>query len=147
MLAPDRPAIVTDARHATNHQLGVEWPRHGRESRTLERAAFLGGALASGRNDAAAMRRMFLKPPLHSRNYGSGFGTVYTAIYRPVAGTVELAWPGVPPIRQRLDAFVETERRIRFVDGLDPFEAPPSAPARSGAAVSAPDRPERTPAP
>ena len=147
MLAPDRPAIVTAARHATNHQLGVEWPRHGRESRTLERAAFLAAALADRRTDSARLRALLLAPPLHSRGYAAGFGTVYTAIYRPALGTVELAWPGIAPIRQRLDGFVETERRIRFVDGRDPVELSPLTPARSGAAVPAPDRPERTLAP
>ncbi len=147
MLAPDRPAIVTGERHATNHQLGVEWPRHGRESRTVERAAFLAATLAEPRIDTAALRRRFLEAPLHSRRYGAGFGTVYTAFYRPALGTVELAWPGVPPIHERLDAFVETERSIRFVDGLDPFEVPSPIPARSGVAAPAPDRPERTPAP
>jgi predicted choloylglycine hydrolase len=41
LLAPDRPAIVQDLRYATNHQIGVEWPRHARLSQTLERAEFL----------------------------------------------------------------------------------------------------------
>jgi predicted choloylglycine hydrolase len=125
-LAPDRPVVVTDRRVATNHQLGVEWPRHGRESRTLERAAFLGAALADRRTDAAALRAMFLAPPIHSRGYGVGFGTVYTAIYRPAAGTVEIAWPGLDPVRQRLDGFVEGARRIRFTDARNPQEAPPA---------------------
>ena len=46
LLAPDRPPIVTGAPFATNHQLGVEWPRHGRLSQTLERADFLERALS-----------------------------------------------------------------------------------------------------
>jgi predicted choloylglycine hydrolase len=139
MLAPDRPAIVSRARHATNHQLGVEWPRHGRESRTLERGRYLAAALAGPETDGAALRRRFLAPPLHSRRYGAGFGTVYTALYRPAAGTVELAWPGLAPWRQRLDAVVEGTRRIVFADGQDPRPAPGAGRA---AAPAAPD--ERT---
>jgi predicted choloylglycine hydrolase len=143
LLAPDRPAIVTEARHATNHQLGVEWPRHGRDSRTLERAAHLAAVLAGRGIDGARLRRRFLAAPLHSRAYGVGFGTVYTALYRPAAGTVELAWPGLAPIRQRLNGFVEETRRIRFADGEDPREA--AAPARVAAAGRAHN--ERSPRP
>jgi predicted choloylglycine hydrolase len=123
LLAPDRPAIVTEARHATNHQLGIEWPRHGRESRTLERHAALGAALAGGRAELGALRRSFLAAPLHSRGYGAGFGTVYTAIYRPAAGTVEIAWPGLPPMAGGFARFPETRRRIVFSHGLDPWQA------------------------
>lgn len=129
LLAPDRPAIVTDAAYATNHQLGVEWPRHGRESRTLERAAFLGAALHGG----GPLAERFLAPPLHSRGFGSGFGTVYTALYRPQARSVELRWPGLAPLRQSIDAFTETTRHLCFADGHDPWDGP--APT------------ERTPAP
>lgn len=139
LLAPDRPAIVTASRHATNHQLGVEWPKHGRDSRTMEREAFLAEAIAGGRADAAALRRRFLAPPLHSRRYGEGFGTVYTALYRPAAGSVEIAWPGIEPIRQRLDAFAAGVRRIMFSDGRDPREAAPRGRALSAASQ------ERTP--
>lgn len=138
MLAPDRPAIVTPAAHATNHQLGVEWPRHGRDSHTLERDAFLRQTLA-GRPDAAALCGRFLAPPLHSRRYASGFGTVYTALYRPAAGSVEIAWPGLDPIRQGVDAVAEGARRIIFTDGRDPREAAP--PGRAAAPV------QRTPTP
>ncbi len=128
LLAPDRPAIVTGARHATNHQLGIEWPRHGRESRTLERAAYLGARLD---RNARSLARLFLAPPLHSRRYASGFGTVYTALYRPAAGTVELAWPGLAPVRQDFRSFEPGKRVIRFADGHAPWEAarPASGPA------------------
>ncbi|MBP7243003.1 C45 family peptidase [Amaricoccus sp.] len=133
MLAPDRPAIVTAARHATNHQLGVEWPKHGRDSRTLEREAFLAEAVAGGRADATTLRRRFLAPPLHSRRYGEGFGTIYTALYRPAAGSVEIAWPGIEPIRQRLDAFASGVRRITFTDSRDPREVVPEGHGLPGA--------------
>ncbi|MBP7003589.1 C45 family autoproteolytic acyltransferase/hydolase [Amaricoccus sp.] len=141
LLAPDRPAIVTAARHATNHQLGVEWPRHGRDSRTLEREAYLAQAVGDGRADADQLRRRFLAPPLHSRRYGAGFGTIYTALYRPAQGSVEISWPGIEPIRQRLDAFAPGTRRITFTDDRDPREAAPD-----GRALPAAPQ-ERNPAP
>ena len=136
MLAPDRPAIVSDARAATNHQLGVEWPRHGRESRTLERAQALGRLMAERRPDAADLVARLLEPPLHSRAYAAGFGTVYTALYRPVAGRMELRWPGLEPVVQRLEAVTPGIRRILFADGAFPREAA-VAPHRTPAASAA----------
>ena len=35
----------------------------------------------------------FLRPPLYSTQYWRAFGTVYTALYRPAARSVELCWP------------------------------------------------------
>jgi predicted choloylglycine hydrolase len=129
MLAPDRPAIVSDARHATNHQLGVEWPWHGRLSRTLERSDHLEAVLGSGRIDGQALRRQFFAAPLHVRRYLAGFGTVYTAFYRPTAGTVEIAWPGLAPLTGGVDALAPQSRRIVFRDGVAPFEAATATPA------------------
>jgi hypothetical protein len=37
----------------------------------------------------------FLRPPLHSQAYERGYGTLYTAIYRPARGEVEYRWPEV----------------------------------------------------
>jgi predicted choloylglycine hydrolase len=123
MLAPDRPAIVTDARFATNHQLGIEWPRHARLSRTTERAALLAGSLDAGADHDALLRR-FLAPPLHSLRYAEGFGTVYTASYRPAKGTMQLAWPGLGALHQGFRGFAAGERRITYADGAPPHEEP-----------------------
>ncbi len=43
--APDRPAVVTDARSSTNHQQGVEWPRYARATDTVRRAEHLRACL------------------------------------------------------------------------------------------------------
>ncbi len=150
LLAPDRPAIVTAARFATNHQLGVEWPRHGRISRTEERAAHLEARLA-GDVDARGMMALFLAPPIHSRRYAEGFGTVYTAFYRPGSGAMALAWPGAPPWRQRLDGFVEGARRIRFparalpeVGPVEPVPAPEPLPFPAPASAASGTSERRT---
>jgi predicted choloylglycine hydrolase len=127
LMAPDRPAIVREDRHATNHQLGVEWPWHGRLSRTVERAEHLAVALGHHQPDGAALRRLFFAPPLHVHRYAAGFGTVYTALYRPAAGTVEIAWPGIAPLGGHIDALPERRRRIVFRDGETPHEAPATA--------------------
>ena len=35
----------------------------------------------------------FLRAPLFSTSYDSGFGTLYTAVYHPVDGVVDYRWP------------------------------------------------------
>ena len=92
MLSPDRPVIVHPEPWATNHQLGVEWPRHGRLTQTLERGAVLQGMTSGAPRTGAEVARHFLTPPLHTRDYEGGFGTVFTTMYRPATGTVSLAW-------------------------------------------------------
>jgi predicted choloylglycine hydrolase len=123
LLAPDRPAIVQDLRYATNHQIGVEWPRHARLSQTLERAEFLERMLATPGLDGPALEARFLAPPLHRRRYALGFGTVYTAIYRPTKGTAQLAWPGLARWKKGFEAFSEDTRSIVYPAGGIPYEA------------------------
>jgi len=36
----------------------------------------------------------FMEPPLYSTAYSRGFGTLYTADYRPAEGVVTYHWPG-----------------------------------------------------
>lgn len=122
LVAPDRPPVVSRDGFATNHQFGVSWPRHARLSRTFERAEFLGAALPSA-GTTQALREMFHAPPIHSCRYGEGFGTVYTALYRPALGTAEISWPGLTPWRHRLADPVEGERRILYRHGTAPCEA------------------------
>jgi predicted choloylglycine hydrolase len=122
LVAPDRPPVVSRAGFATNHQFGVSWPRHARLSRTFERAEFLAAALPAT-TGAAALRDLFHAPPIHSRRYGEGFGTVYTALYRPSLGTAEISWPDLTPWRHRLDSPSGTGRRILYTDGTAPREA------------------------
>jgi hypothetical protein len=53
----------------------------------------------------------FLKPPLYSTAFAAGFGTLYTAVYRPRKKEMELRWPGtVWPLS--LDNFVEGARNV-----------------------------------
>ncbi|MEZ5934559.1 MAG: C45 family peptidase [Alphaproteobacteria bacterium] len=119
MLAPDHPPFVSAQAHATNHQLGVEWPRHGRLTRTLERAARLESLAASvGHGPCGScentLASAFLAPPLFSDRYGEGFGTVYTTAYRPLDGSMTLYWPGERPWRFSFDDYPREVRRITY---------------------------------
>jgi predicted choloylglycine hydrolase len=43
--------------------------------------------------DADAFTESFLRAPLFSTSYANGFGTLYTAAYRPALGDMRLIWP------------------------------------------------------
>lgn len=93
-MSPDRGAAITHAAVATNHQDRVEWSSHARFTATVERERFLLQRLTLHVEPADKFIGAFLKPPLYSIAYGAGFGTLYTAVYRPAAGEMELRWPG-----------------------------------------------------
>lgn len=114
MLSPDRPVIVQAEAWATNHQLGVEWPRHGRLSRTLERGACLEAMMSNGPLTRATVAQKFLTPPLHTRRYDRGFGTVFTSRYCPSTGTVSLAWGDGELHDWSFDSFPDRTLRARY---------------------------------
>ncbi|UWR22711.1 C45 family autoproteolytic acyltransferase/hydolase [Sulfitobacter sp. S190] len=95
MMAPDRPAVVSHAAVATNHQENVEWVSHARFTATVERERFLLQRLRFHRDPEEKFIGAFLKPPLYSTAFRQGFGTLYTAVYRPRRRQMELRWPGV----------------------------------------------------
>ena len=93
-LSPDRKAIISDARVATNHQEKVEWHQHARATATIERERFLLHRLTLHDEPAARFIGAFQKPPLYSTAYDKGFGTLYTSVYWPARGAIEYRWPG-----------------------------------------------------
>jgi len=92
-LAPDRPAHVTGRAVATNHQDKVEWEPYAAAIRTVERQEQLEELLATGA-DVPAVVAALLRPPLYATKFGAGFGTLYTAEYRPAEGVARYYWPG-----------------------------------------------------
>jgi predicted choloylglycine hydrolase len=111
-LAPDRKAVVTRAAVATNHQERVEWATHARLTATVERERFLLQRLTLHVEPQDAFIGAFLRPPLYSTAFDSGFGTLFTAAYRPRARRFELHWPNrvwapfAPSAPQALDVSV-----------------------------------------
>ncbi len=93
-LAPDRPAVLSHAAVATNHQERVEWSSHARFTATVERERFLLQRLTLHPETQEKFIRAFLRPPLYSTAFTSGFGTLYTAAYRPLERSIEINWPG-----------------------------------------------------
>lgn len=131
-VGPDRPVWVIEPAVATNHQGGVEWAEHGRFTATLEREAFLHGRLADPRTTEQDLIEAFLRPPLYNTDYQRGFGTLYTAVYRPAQGLAQWHWPG-EVWSQSIDDFREGRRQVHY--------------SRGGARVAGASSPSRTRAP
>ena len=112
-LAPDRPPVLTHAAVATNHQERVEWKSHARLTATVERERFLLQRLTLHPETEDRFIRTFLRPPLYSTAFGAGFGTIYTAAYRPRSGEVELYWPG-RVWRKGFAAFAEDSQAVGY---------------------------------
>jgi predicted choloylglycine hydrolase len=89
---PDRPTETVDQLVSTNHQHQVEWPRHATATRSVERAAALQATSDTGAMADAALAAFF-QPPLFQTSYEKGYGTLYTALYRPLDASCELVWP------------------------------------------------------
>lgn len=78
---------------ATNHR--GQSPRdelHARRFRSVERYDRLTRLIAQ-RPPASQFVQQFLQAPLYNTDWDNAFGTVYTAAYRPTAGTLDLVWP------------------------------------------------------
>lgn len=93
LMAPDRPTQITRAAVATNHQEKVEWDAHARFTATVERERYLLHRLTLHADREEKFIGAFLRPPLYSTAFRVGFGTLYTAVYRPRRGQMEIRWP------------------------------------------------------
>jgi predicted choloylglycine hydrolase len=112
-LAPDRPAVIGESPVATNHQSEIEWQRHADATGSVERERYLSSLLSQPAITMPKLADAFLRRPLHSSAYERGFGTLYTAIYRPLRGEVEYRWPKLSWTLS-FAGFAEGERRVRF---------------------------------
>ncbi len=115
-MAPDRPALLTHAAVATNHQERVEWSSHARFTATVERERFLLQRLTLHKEPKHRFISAFLRPPLYSTAFDRGFGTLYTAVYEPRARVMSLCWPGTT-WTQNLRDFHEEARQVHYPVG------------------------------
>lgn len=111
LMAPDRKTRLTHAAVATNHQDKPEWEAHARMTATVERERFLLQRLTLHVEPEEKFVGAFLRPPIYSTAFDRGFGTLYTALYRPRLGQMELRWPrAIWPLS--IHDFVEDARNI-----------------------------------
>ncbi len=113
LLAPDKEPIVTDAAFTTNFQGTVDWPENAAFNKTLKRSAFLEKLLADKELTASDLTDAFLEKPLYNTMFKEGFGTLFTAIYKPAEGMAELRWPG-EKVTQKFDEFQEQLILIKY---------------------------------
>lgn len=92
-LAPDRPARVDHATASANHQGKVEWPQYAQSCKTVERLAKTRDLLDAKGQTLEGLIREFLRPPLYRTAYARGSGTLYTSVYTPSEGRLDLRWP------------------------------------------------------
>jgi len=118
-MAPDRPAIVTHAAVATNHQEKVEWASHARFTATVERERFLLQRLTLHVESANRFVSAFLRPPLYSVAFNQGFGTLYTAVYEGRQRRLTLHWPG-KTWKLEMRNFQEGNASVRLPDAALP---------------------------
>jgi predicted choloylglycine hydrolase len=92
-VAPGVTPETTRVRAATNHRGTVpDWPAHAAAYRSIERQQTMLELLATT-PDPDTLVRAFGRPPLYNTAYANGFGTIYTAAYRPDLGVVDYRWP------------------------------------------------------
>jgi len=111
-IAPDHPALVTEAAFTTNHQNTMDSNHSPSYHETVERASFLEDLILNEPDDNDFIQS-FLRPPLHNNRYTQGFGTLYTAVYRPKEGSMKLLWPK-EKITQSFDNFMEVKKLITY---------------------------------
>ena len=115
-LSPDREPLFSRSQAATNHQGIVEWPEQARATRTLEREQHILELLHAPGATAEDFAAAFLQPHLYSTSYDRGFGTLYTAVYRPAGLLMEYRWPGFT-WPQSFDAFEEGAHEEVLAEG------------------------------
>lgn len=119
---------------ATNHQSDGKRPSRAAFTRTYERHAHLQRLAAKPRH----LHCHFLDAPLRQERFEAGFGTLFTAEYDPIKGSVRLLWPNAE-WPQSLDAFVEG---ARVIDLAAPAPVPDRAQPAYANSTAEPETPD-----
>jgi len=112
-VGPDRPAHRGSSPVATNHQREIEWTRHAKATHSLERERYLLDCVDDPNETREGFVDRFLEKPLYATNFEKGFGTLYTAVYDPVALTATYRWPNHTWV-QSFERFDESELLIAY---------------------------------
>ncbi|MFC5995875.1 C45 family autoproteolytic acyltransferase/hydrolase [Pseudonocardia hispaniensis] len=93
-LDPGGPPEFSASGAATNHRgEPPDDPERAQGLRSVQRRSALLG-LAAHQPGTTELVTAFLADPLYNTGFSRAFGTLYTALYRPTAGFVDLHWPG-----------------------------------------------------
>ena len=108
-LAPDRAPALKQIPIAANHQGRIDWHKYARATATVERERFLFFRLQEAGMTVDKLLSCFLRPPLYTTAYNNGFGTIYTATYKPQSLEASYIWPD-GTWRQSIGGFEEGVR-------------------------------------
>lgn len=109
-VAPGHTMEVRPLPFATNHRFDrPDNPVQAKRFRSLERQTHL-VELLQDKPHPDVLAKQFLRKPLRSTDYANGFGTLYTADYRPDCGEVHYRWPGTTWTR----SFDSTDAELRL---------------------------------
>jgi predicted choloylglycine hydrolase len=109
-VAPGHTMEVRASPLATNHRFDhPDDLAHAARFRSVERRTHLVGLLER-RAHPDFLAKEFLREPLRNTDYTNGFGTLYTADYRPDSGEVHYRWPGTTWTR----SFDSTDAELRL---------------------------------
>lgn len=115
-VAPDALPEYRPLPAATNHRGRTpEHPEHAAALRSVERHDLL-LELIDGGVDRDGLAHAFMAAPVRAENFTGGFGTLYTAIYRPDEGSVEYRWPDQSFIRTFDDSSAQVDFVLRSTD-------------------------------
>jgi predicted choloylglycine hydrolase len=92
-LGPDRVPHFTADPVATNTEPPAG-PGPVSAPHSQHRRDVLAGLVYDQAVDLEGLVAAFLEPPLYAGHHEHGFGTLYTAVYRPADLTLEYRWPG-----------------------------------------------------
>jgi predicted choloylglycine hydrolase len=130
-LAPNTEIVVLNDLATTNHQEKITWKRHAIATKTIERLTSLDISLRDEYQQSGRFIQSFLQPPLYSDAFKRGFGTLYTSIYYPRTGVVQIIWKGSSWSQSFYD-FEEGEREVNYVDlGISGLIIPKHIPQKS----------------
>ncbi len=90
--SPGKPTILHRIAASTNHQDRIAWPRHAEATATLDRERRLYEMIHDRGMTQDLFIASFLQPPLFQTHYDRGYGTLYTAVYRPTSGRADYHW-------------------------------------------------------
>lgn len=118
-VAPDAAPEYRPLPAATNHRGQTpEYPDHARQLRSVERHELLLQSIDEG-IDREELADSFMAEPLRAENFTGGFGTLYTAIYRPDQKSVEYRWPDSAFIRTFDESSAQADFVLRSTDSAD----------------------------
>lgn len=105
-VSPGQEAQMLKRPFATNHQHNIEWTQYVAGVASLDRERTLVHHLNNPDEDGPHFFNRFLKPPLFFAHHATGWGTLYTSVYKPAQREACYRWPDFE-CRQSCEQFTE----------------------------------------